>query len=276
MSAIKFLNDNEIRRDPVSSDRTTVYTDGYKNLITSASSPSIADVISASGVVTLTNQYLVGTDSLHIYVNGQRLVQPGVDYTELSLLTFQLSAGWLAIITADPTNSTILIEWNRPLPGARDQEFNHLQNCTPAIEGAILDNDAGGPYRISPATAANPLATIADAVSYGGGSTPIFSAGFTGDGSDSSATFDVGGSPHTLQFSPGGKQYTNMTIDVGAVGHRFCEINGLAIFVPVPAEMPFADHGSVVAGSLHEVSEGWAIGGNQMLTGTAEDAPRQP
>jgi len=166
MSAIKLINANEGRRDPVASDRTTVYTDGYKNLFTAGTTPSIADILvgiggDPSGTIPLSNVHVPGTDDLMLYVNGQLLLEPGVDFTEVGNQKVLLSAFWIAVLTADPVNSKVKIIWNRALPGARDQLLQHLQNCPPDIEGAILDN-SGSPQRAAAATAANPLTTFAD------------------------------------------------------------------------------------------------------------------
>ena len=182
MSAIKIINANEGRRDPVASDRVTVYTDGYKNLFTSGTTPSIADIVAGiggdpAGTIPLSNVHVPGTDDLMVWINGQLLLENGVDFTEVGLQKILLSAGWLALITADPANSKIKVIWNRALPGARDQLFQHLQNCPPAIEGSILDDDGGGPYRTAPATALNPLATLADVAAV---PTPLAFVGFRG------------------------------------------------------------------------------------------------
>jgi hypothetical protein len=49
-----------------------------------------------------------------------------------------------------------------------DTKINLLQNLgiDANLKGAILDNDGGGPYRASPATPTNPLATLADVGSF--------------------------------------------------------------------------------------------------------------
>jgi len=195
MSAIKKINDNELRRDVVSSDRTTVYTDGYENLFTDTTPVTIADIIagyvlpgSVPGQVQLSNVYVPGKSNLMINLNGLDLLEPGVDYTEINNRVFQLSAFQLGVLAAFPITSKLRIKWNRPLPGARDQELNNLKDVTPDLSDAVLDpgtlrpvpadaanvfaavteNEADalkdtGVIRASPATAANPLATIADA-----------------------------------------------------------------------------------------------------------------
>ena len=162
MSAIKNINANEGHRDIVASDRTLAYTDGYKNLFTNATTPSVADIVTAGGVVELSNVYTLGTFNLFVYVNGQLLVRPGDDYGETDNRHITLSTFWVSVLNADPVNNNLLIVWNRPLPGARDQLLQNLKNVTPDIEGSVLDNDVGGPYRAALATPANPLATLAD------------------------------------------------------------------------------------------------------------------
>ena len=168
MSAIKNINANEGHRDIVASDRTLAYTDGYKNLFTNATTPSVADIVTAGGVVELSNVYTLGTFNLFVYVNGQLLVRPGDDYGETDNRHITLSTFWVSVLNADPVNNNLLIVWNRPLPGARDQLLQNLKNVTPDIEGSVLDNDVGGPYRSAPATSLNPLATVEDTVSYSG------------------------------------------------------------------------------------------------------------
>lgn len=193
MSAIKLINANEGRRDVLASDRTTVYTDGYKNLFTSSTTPSIADILAGigsdpAGTVPLSNIHVPGTDDLMVYVNGQLLPEegPGNDYQEVGNQKILLSAYWQGVLSAS-TNPKLKIIWNRPLPGARDQEFNNLKDITPAVSDATLDpstlrptpadathifpaltsNELGALHdtstlRVASATAANPLITKAD------------------------------------------------------------------------------------------------------------------
>ena len=63
-------------------------------------------------------------------------------------------------------------------------------------------------------SALNPFATIAEA--SGGGTLPMFSAGFAGDGSDGPIAF-AAGPPTPLVFPIGGKQYTSMAVEATAL-----------------------------------------------------------
>lgn len=230
MSAIKIINANEGRRDPVASDRTTVYTDGYKNLFTAGTTPSIADIVAGydagygpmpAGQFRLSNVHVPGTDDLMIWINGQLLLEednPNGDYWAVGNQQVQLSAFWLGVLDGAPTTSKLKAIWNRALPGNRDQSFQNMQNCDPTLEGAILDNDPGGPYRTSPATPGNPLATFADLpiVVTGGGMLSMFTAGFSGDGL-AGPRVDVPGPAGTAVFTPSGLQYSSWVIQAGAV-----------------------------------------------------------
>lgn len=157
MSAIKKINDNEMRRDVVSSDRTTVYTDGYKNLFTSSTPVTIADIIAATGTITLSNVYIPGTDNLNVSIDGVDLLEPGIDFTEDDNQTITLAP--FHVSTLNPVTSKIKIIWNRPLPGARDQELANLKDVDPDLSDAIKDT---GALRTSAVDAANPLGALQD------------------------------------------------------------------------------------------------------------------
>lgn len=169
MSAVQYLNGviKQLKRNPVSSDQTLAFSQGYKDIFNQTSAQDIAAIITASGVITLSNVYTVGRDALQVWIGDPTagLVlydEPGVDYTELTNRTIQLNGTLTAALSA-PT-SVIVVRWNRFLPGVRDQNLADLANVTPDIENAVLDT---GFLRASPITASNPLASLADITTGG-------------------------------------------------------------------------------------------------------------
>lgn len=138
--------------------------DGYRLYIDSSTPTTIADVVTASGVVTLPAAYVPGRFNLQVVVNG--LIRSNVgaslvtnDYVELNNTQIQFGNDILAVLTANQPTSNIEIRWNRYWPGVRDAELNNLQNVSSDIEAAILDL---GVNRAAPADGANVLATLAD------------------------------------------------------------------------------------------------------------------
>lgn len=157
MSAIQVLTGKNHKRTVTAFDQRTAFTQGFRMLITPTSSPTIPDVISAAGVITLPNVYSVGRNALRVYIDGNLKPQAGVDFTEDSPSQITLDPAHVASL--NPLTSVIWIEWNRFLPGARDQDLVDLANVTPDIEDAVLDT---GTLRSAPATALNPLVTLGD------------------------------------------------------------------------------------------------------------------
>ena len=64
-------------------------------------------------------------------------------------------------------------------------------------------------------------------------------------------------------------------IDVRSIGNRLAEINFLTIARPVPTQMPFANHARVVTGLLHQVTQSWSLGRNQVGAGSTQYAFRE-
>ena len=62
-------------------------------------------------------------------------------------------------------------------------------------------------------------------------------------------------------------------IDVRAVFYRLSKINVLPVrLVPIPTQMPFADHGCVVSGFAHQMPECGTVSRNQVVAGATEYA----
>lgn len=159
MSAIQITSSDkkQVKRTTTAFDQSMAFSQGYFLRITSATVPNIASVVSAAGVITLPQVYPVGRSALRVYVDGLLLPQPGVDYTEDSSLQITLAAGHVAVLNS--STSVIFIEWNRFLPGVRDQSFEDLTDIIPDVSAAVRDT---GGNRTSPATGSNSLPTFAD------------------------------------------------------------------------------------------------------------------
>jgi hypothetical protein len=164
MASIILNGPNSAKRIENTITRVLNAADGYRLYIDNTTTPSIADVVSASGVIDLTSPYVPGRFNLQVVVNGLIRSNPGGslvsnDYVELSNTQIQLGNDILATLTANPSTSNIEIRWNRHWPGVRDALLSNLQNVDQDIEDAVLDT---GTLRALAADASNPLATLAD------------------------------------------------------------------------------------------------------------------
>lgn len=159
MAAIQIVSSDskQLRRTQTVFDQRVSFSQGLSLLINASSSTTIADVITATGTITLPSKYPVGRNALRVYIDGNLLPQVGVDYTEDSTTELTLDAGHVA--TLDAATSAIFIEWQRFKPGVRDQDLSDLANVTPDLQDAFLDS---GALRAAAANSANPLATFQD------------------------------------------------------------------------------------------------------------------
>lgn len=153
MSAIQITSTDkkQVKRVATSFDRSAAFTQGYYVR------PDVPTVIANAGVITLSQIYPVGRNALRAYIDGILLPQPGVDYTEDTPLQITLNASHVAAL--NPITSNIYIEWNRYLPGARDQSLEDLVDVIPDVSAAVRDP---GTLRTSPATVSNVLITQDD------------------------------------------------------------------------------------------------------------------
>jgi hypothetical protein len=174
MAAIQITSSDkkQVKRTVTSFDQRLAYSQGYFLRITNTTPVTIANVISAAGVIALPQVYSVGREALRVHVDGILLPQPGVDYTEDNTLQITLAAGHVSVL--NPATSVIFIEWNRFVPGVRDQSFEDLTDIIPDLSAGVRDT---GTLRASPATAANPLTTFADLPSVPAATTLLASYG---------------------------------------------------------------------------------------------------
>lgn len=162
MSAIQIVSTDkkQVKRVTTSFDKHVSFSQGYSMLITDYTSPSIYDVVLAGGVIQLPNAYPMGRGALRVSVNGLDRPRPIVDYTEDTPTQITLSAAIVSELSpATPANTAIFIEWNRYLPGTRDQSLEDLIDVTPDVSAAVRDP---GALRTAPATASNVLITQDD------------------------------------------------------------------------------------------------------------------
>lgn len=124
MAGVIFTGDNSAKRIEQAITRTLNAADGYRLYIDSSTPTTIADVVSASGVITLPAPYSPGRFNLQVVVNG--LIRSNVgaslvtnDYVEVTDTTIQLGNDILAVLTANPSTSNIEIRWNRFWPGVK-------------------------------------------------------------------------------------------------------------------------------------------------------------